>query len=139
MFVIAGAFVLLVSSTHFFMVMMMSRLEIMLIYVCLFENTFLFLEADFLVADIGQYFHCVYRCIEQVKNSQYLELSHDLEIDKAIMFLKLKDFQQVCTDGNMWFRICPCKHSRDISTCIVQSATRPSCFSNRISEAGLHE
>ncbi|XP_076466664.1 intraflagellar transport protein 88 homolog isoform X2 [Babylonia areolata] len=33
-------------------------------------------------------------CIEQVKNSQYLELSHDLEIDKAIMFLKLKDFQQ---------------------------------------------
>nr|KAG5694497.1 hypothetical protein BaRGS_014228 [Batillaria attramentaria] len=33
-------------------------------------------------------------CIEQVKNSQYLELAHDLEIDKAIMFLKLKDFQQ---------------------------------------------
>lgn len=33
-------------------------------------------------------------CNEQVKNSQYLELAHDLEIDKAIMFLKLKDFQQ---------------------------------------------
>ena len=40
--------------------------------------------------------HVILRCIEQVKNSQYLELSHDLEIDKAIMFLKLKDFQQVC-------------------------------------------
>ena len=33
--------------------------------------------------------------IEHVKDSQFLELSHDLEIDKAIMFLKLKDFQQV--------------------------------------------
>ncbi|KAK6171274.1 hypothetical protein SNE40_019498 [Patella caerulea] len=33
-------------------------------------------------------------CIEQVKNSQYVDLSHDLEIDKAIMFLKEKDFQQ---------------------------------------------
>ncbi|XP_041354058.1 intraflagellar transport protein 88 homolog isoform X2 [Gigantopelta aegis] len=33
-------------------------------------------------------------CIDQVKNSQYLDLSHDLEIDKAIMFLKQKDFQQ---------------------------------------------
>ncbi|XP_048258387.1 intraflagellar transport protein 88 homolog isoform X3 [Haliotis rufescens] len=33
-------------------------------------------------------------CIEQVKNSQYIDLSHDLEIDKAIMFLKQKDFQQ---------------------------------------------
>lgn len=109
MVVIAGAFMLLVSSTHFFMMMMMMiRLKMMIIYVCLFENIFLFLEVDFLLADIGQYFHCVYRCIEQVKNSQYLELSHDLEIDKAIMFLKLKDFQQVCTDSSVWFRICPC-------------------------------
>ncbi|KAK7108171.1 intraflagellar transport protein 88 homolog [Littorina saxatilis] len=33
-------------------------------------------------------------CIEQVKNSQHLDLANDLEIDKAIMFLKLKDFQQ---------------------------------------------
>lgn len=36
-----------------------------------------------------------YRCIEQVKNSQYIDLAHDLEIDKAIMFLKQKDFNQV--------------------------------------------
>ena len=26
-----------------------------------------------------------YRCVEQVKNSQYIDLAHDLEIDKAIM------------------------------------------------------
>lgn len=35
------------------------------------------------------------RCTEQVKSSQYLDLAHDLEIDKAIMFLKQKDFTQV--------------------------------------------
>ncbi|XP_062614116.1 intraflagellar transport protein 88 homolog, partial [Saccostrea cucullata] len=34
------------------------------------------------------------RCTEQVKSSQYLDLAHDLEIDKAIMFLKEKDFNQ---------------------------------------------
>ncbi|XP_061176289.1 intraflagellar transport protein 88 homolog isoform X2 [Saccostrea echinata] len=33
-------------------------------------------------------------CTEQVKSSQYLDLAHDLEIDKAIMFLKEKDFNQ---------------------------------------------
>lgn len=33
-------------------------------------------------------------CVEQVKNSQYIDLAHDLEIDKAIMFLKQKDFNQ---------------------------------------------
>lgn len=43
--------------------------------------------------------HCVDRCTEQVKSSQYLDLAHDLEIDKAIMFLKQKDFNQVwCSD-----------------------------------------
>ncbi|GFS10276.1 intraflagellar transport protein 88 homolog [Elysia marginata] len=31
-------------------------------------------------------------CIEMVKNSQYIDLAHDLEIDKAIMFLKQKNF-----------------------------------------------
>jgi intraflagellar transport protein 88 len=35
-------------------------------------------------------------CIEQVKSSQYMELAHSLDIDKAIGFLKQKDFQQVC-------------------------------------------
>jgi len=34
-------------------------------------------------------------CIEQVKASQYMELAHSLDIDKAIGFLKQKDFQQV--------------------------------------------
>ena len=29
-----------------------------------------------------------------MKNSQYIDLAHDLEIDKAIMFLKQKDFNQ---------------------------------------------
>lgn len=33
-------------------------------------------------------------CIEMVKNSQYIDLAHDLEIDKAIMFLKQKNFVQ---------------------------------------------
>ncbi len=33
-------------------------------------------------------------CIEQVKSSQYMELAHSLDIDKAIGFLKEKDFQQ---------------------------------------------
>ena len=34
-------------------------------------------------------------CIEQVKSSQYMDLAHSLDIDKAIGFLKQKDFQQV--------------------------------------------
>ena len=35
-------------------------------------------------------------CIEQVKASSYMDLAHNLDIDKAIGFLKQKDFQQVC-------------------------------------------
>jgi intraflagellar transport protein 88 len=35
-------------------------------------------------------------CIEQVKNSPYIELSHDLEIQKAIVYLKAKNFTMVC-------------------------------------------
>jgi len=34
-------------------------------------------------------------CIEQVKSSNYMELAHSLDIDKAIGFLKQKDFHQV--------------------------------------------
>jgi len=34
-------------------------------------------------------------CIDQVKSSQYMDLAHSLDIDKAIGFLKQKDFQQV--------------------------------------------
>lgn len=33
-------------------------------------------------------------CIEEVKSSQYMELAHNLEIDKAIGYLRQKDFQQ---------------------------------------------
>ncbi|CAH8527505.1 unnamed protein product [Dicrocoelium dendriticum] len=33
-------------------------------------------------------------CIEQVKMSPYHELAYDLEIDKAVMYLKQKDFHQ---------------------------------------------
>ena len=33
--------------------------------------------------------------MEQVRMSPYLDLAHDLEIDKAIGFLKQKDFGQV--------------------------------------------
>ena len=35
------------------------------------------------------------RCIEQIKNSPYIELSHDLEIQKAIVYLKAKNFTMV--------------------------------------------
>lgn len=33
-------------------------------------------------------------CMDQVKTSNFMELAHDLEIDKAIGYLKKKDFQQ---------------------------------------------
>uniref|UniRef100_A0A5K3F1X5 TPR_REGION domain-containing protein n=1 Tax=Mesocestoides corti TaxID=53468 RepID=A0A5K3F1X5_MESCO len=33
-------------------------------------------------------------CIEQTKTSTYRELPHDLEIDKALMYLKQRDFQK---------------------------------------------
>jgi intraflagellar transport protein 88 len=33
--------------------------------------------------------------MEQVRTSQYMDLAHSLEIDKAIGFLKQRDFQQV--------------------------------------------
>jgi len=36
-----------------------------------------------------------FRCNDQVKLSQYLDLAHSLEIDKAIGYLRQKDFQQV--------------------------------------------
>lgn len=38
-------------------------------------------------------FHC--RCVEVVKASQYVELANDLEINKAITYLRQKDFNQV--------------------------------------------
>ena len=34
-------------------------------------------------------------CIDQVKASQHMDLAYSLDIDKAIGFLKQKDFQQV--------------------------------------------
>ncbi|XP_013385188.1 intraflagellar transport protein 88 homolog isoform X2 [Lingula anatina] len=33
-------------------------------------------------------------CVDQVKTSNFVELSHDLEIDKALMYLRQKDFHQ---------------------------------------------
>lgn len=41
------------------------------------------------------------RCTEQVKNSQYIDLANDLEIDKAIMYLKQKDFNEVSEQISM--------------------------------------
>lgn len=35
------------------------------------------------------------RCVEMVKSSQYVKLANDLEINKAITFLRQKDFNQV--------------------------------------------
>jgi len=45
-------------------------------------------------------------CIDQVKSSQYMELAHSLDIDKAIGFLKQKDFQQVSYKAINWLPIC---------------------------------
>lgn len=36
-----------------------------------------------------------HRCVDMVKNSQYVELANDLEINKAITYLRQKDFNQV--------------------------------------------
>ena len=35
------------------------------------------------------------RCVDMVKSSQYVELANDLEINKAITYLRQKDFKQV--------------------------------------------
>lgn len=35
------------------------------------------------------------RCVDMVKGSQYVELANDLEINKAITYLRQKDFNQV--------------------------------------------
>ena len=62
----------------------------------LIESVFirlLLISLPILSADFYE-FHVIFRCVEQVKNSQYIDLAHDLEIDKAIMFLKQKDFNQ---------------------------------------------
>ncbi|KAF6772475.1 Intraflagellar transport protein 88 [Paragonimus kellicotti] len=56
-------------------------------------------------------------CIEQVKMSLYHEIAHDLEIDKAVMYLKQRDFHQV--------RFCVLVNSRyfvDLILFYVQSA-----------------
>jgi len=37
----------------------------------------------------------VLRCVDMVKSSQYVELANDLEINKAITYLRQKDFNQV--------------------------------------------
>ena len=52
------------------------------------------------------------RCIDQVKSSQYMELAHSLEIDKAIGYLREKDFQQVgyvTAEYNSTLQIYRCK------------------------------
>lgn len=36
----------------------------------------------------------MYRCVEQIKSSPYLDLANDLEIHKALMYLKERDFTQ---------------------------------------------
>lgn len=35
------------------------------------------------------------RCVDMVKSSQHVELANDLEIHKAITYLRQKDFNQV--------------------------------------------
>lgn len=38
---------------------------------------------------------CFCRCVDMVKSSQYVELANDLEINKAITYLRQRDFNQV--------------------------------------------
>lgn len=38
---------------------------------------------------------CFIRCVDVVKGSQYTELADDLEIIKAVTYLRQKDFNQV--------------------------------------------
>lgn len=38
---------------------------------------------------------CFFRCVDVVKSSQYTELADDLEIIKAVTYLRQKDFNQV--------------------------------------------
>lgn len=44
------------------------------------------------------------RCVEAVKTSQYVELANDLEINKAITYLRQKNFTQVYNSSQ--FRFC---------------------------------
>ena len=37
---------------------------------------------------------CIARCLEAIKNSSYSELASDLEINKAVMFLRQKNFRE---------------------------------------------
>ncbi|VDN16555.1 unnamed protein product [Dibothriocephalus latus] len=46
-------------------------------------------------------------CIEQTKSSAYNDLANDLEIDKALMYLKQRDFHQV-NPGNDAYRLHIC-------------------------------
>lgn len=43
-------------------------------------------------------------CIDQVKMTAYNELANDLEIDKAIMHLKQKDFNNVSQNEQIYER-----------------------------------
>lgn len=63
------------------------------------------------------------RCTEQVKSSQYLDLAHDLEIDKAIMFLKQKDFTQVHSPLNIYIGCIP--RDEKFCTTVEDSALTP--------------
>ncbi|TPP59826.1 Intraflagellar transport protein 88 [Fasciola gigantica] len=58
------------------------------------EN-FIKMAAKLIAPAIESNFHAGYDwCIEQVKMSNFHELAHDLEIDKAVMYLKQRDFHQ---------------------------------------------
>lgn len=46
-------------------------------------------------AHVRLVFVLFFRCVDMVKSSQYVELANDLEINKAITYLRQKDFNQV--------------------------------------------
>lgn len=53
--------------------------------------------AKLIAPSIEQSFSAGYDwCVDCVKQSNYIDLANDLEINKALMYLKQKEFNQVC-------------------------------------------
>lgn len=62
------------------------------------------------------------RCVDVVKSSQYTELADDLEIIKAVTYLRQKDFNQVTEPIQKWIQ-------HDIVLSNVAHMSKCSCFS----------
>ena len=81
--------------------------SVILVSVCLLVSFEIWL---YIKAIIIVFFLFFGRCIECVKASPYLELANELEITKAVTYLKEKDLAKVrilsnqCSMGTRWIR-----------------------------------